>query len=332
MLELVTPVPLMAMWMACVFLIGLAVGSGLNVFIFRIPNRCSVLWPSSHCFHCFQKIRWHDNIPILGYWLLRGKCRKCKAPFSASYFGVEIGTGVLFLAAFYVLVVMNWMRFPMIQSIRPLFLLGAIPVEIWLWFLVIAILIAFSIIVFQISRMQRPIPASIGVTACVMVAGFTLAYPWPWPNAETDVLVNLNRQSQGLNDVMPGLQLAPWKPAYRYEQRTLLTSNPTVPIVTLPKLGIPDGIITLLLGGGFMIVGIRILGLLRIDRIVEFDTGMRLILIAWGGLFGWQAATLLLLLVSLVPIAAGKRVALLPWVVLIAWPWVGRLFRMIGLV
>jgi leader peptidase (prepilin peptidase)/N-methyltransferase len=79
-------------------LLGLAVGSFLNVCIHRIPRAQSLLHPGSRCPRCGYALRWFDNIPILSYVLLRGRCRKCRAPISIRYPIVEIVTMALFLA------------------------------------------------------------------------------------------------------------------------------------------------------------------------------------------------------------------------------------------
>ena len=85
-----------------VFVLGCAVGSFLNVLIWRFPRGLSVSVPRrSFCPHCERPIRSSDNIPILSYLLLRGKCRHCGAPISGRYPLVEALTGVL-LAALYV--------------------------------------------------------------------------------------------------------------------------------------------------------------------------------------------------------------------------------------
>lgn len=83
-----------------VFLFGLVVGSFLNVCILRIPERKSVVLPSSACPKCGAHIRPYDNIPVLSYLILRGKCRKCKARISPMYPLVELLTGVLFLGCY----------------------------------------------------------------------------------------------------------------------------------------------------------------------------------------------------------------------------------------
>ncbi len=68
---------------------GAIVGSFLNVCIFRLPNKESIIWPGSHCPHCKKPIKFYDNIPIISYLLLRGKCRQCHGSISFQYPLVE---------------------------------------------------------------------------------------------------------------------------------------------------------------------------------------------------------------------------------------------------
>src|SRR5215207_5132950 len=82
-------------------LFGLVVGSFLNVVIHRVPRRESIVWPASHCPHCGEPIRPGDNVPLISYLLLRGRCRNCKEPISLRYPAVEALTGLLFGAASY---------------------------------------------------------------------------------------------------------------------------------------------------------------------------------------------------------------------------------------
>lgn len=79
-----------------VFVLGACMGSFLNVCIYRIPVGESVITPRSHCTHCLKTIAWYDNIPMLSYVVLRGKCRHCSAKFSGRYAFVEVLTACLF--------------------------------------------------------------------------------------------------------------------------------------------------------------------------------------------------------------------------------------------
>ena len=83
-----------------VFLLGLIIGSFLNVCILRIPRAESVVLPSSHCPACSKQIKPYDNIPVLSWILLRGRCRACKARISPLYPTVELITGLLFVACY----------------------------------------------------------------------------------------------------------------------------------------------------------------------------------------------------------------------------------------
>jgi leader peptidase (prepilin peptidase)/N-methyltransferase len=97
-IHLVAPPTLIAI---IVFLFGLIIGSFLNVCILRIPGGKSIVLPSSACPKCGAPIRPYDNIPVLSWLFLRGKCRACKTPISPMYPVVELLTGLLFLACFY---------------------------------------------------------------------------------------------------------------------------------------------------------------------------------------------------------------------------------------
>lgn len=83
-----------------IFILGLIVGSFLNVCIYRIPRRESVISPRSHCVSCGKTIPWYDNIPLLSFLLLNGRCRFCKARISFIYFTVELLTALLCLLIF----------------------------------------------------------------------------------------------------------------------------------------------------------------------------------------------------------------------------------------
>lgn len=81
-------------------LVGLALGSFMNVCIYRIPLEKSIIRPSSSCPNCGKKIRFYDNIPLISYLLLLGRCRHCHHPISWRYPAIEAITGLLSLALF----------------------------------------------------------------------------------------------------------------------------------------------------------------------------------------------------------------------------------------
>ena len=83
------------------FAMGACIASFLNVVIWRVPRGESIVNPPSHCPQCNAAIKWHQNIPILSWLALRGKCANCKAPISPRYILIETLGGVLFLAAFW---------------------------------------------------------------------------------------------------------------------------------------------------------------------------------------------------------------------------------------
>lgn len=80
--------------------LGAIIGSFLNVCIYRIPMELSVSRPRSHCFSCGKTIPWYHNIPVLTWFILRGKCSNCEAPISFRYPAIEALTAILFLAVF----------------------------------------------------------------------------------------------------------------------------------------------------------------------------------------------------------------------------------------
>ncbi len=84
-----------------VFAPALAVGSFLNVLVARLPERRSLVRPRSACLSCAREIAWYDNVPLVSYVALRGRCRACGAPIGVRYVVVELGTAVLAAACFF---------------------------------------------------------------------------------------------------------------------------------------------------------------------------------------------------------------------------------------
>ncbi len=125
-----------------VFTLGASIGSFLNVCIYRLPRRQSLVRPKSRCPRCLVPIRPRDNLPVLGWMVLRGRCRSCSLPISARYPAVEAIVGILFVAA----------AFAEIQGApveRPLFLSVTLVASYWL---LAALLVMSGFIVFDIGR------------------------------------------------------------------------------------------------------------------------------------------------------------------------------------
>lgn len=95
--------------------LGLAIGSFLNVCIHRVPRGESVVSPGSRCPACRRPIRWYDNLPLLGYVLLGGRCRACDTRFSIEYPLVEAATAAMFLLLYW------WYGWQPLLAVRWLF-------------------------------------------------------------------------------------------------------------------------------------------------------------------------------------------------------------------
>lgn len=81
-------------------LFGACIGSFLNVCIYRLPRRESLMWPASRCTSCQRALAWYENVPILGWLTLRGRCRTCHAGISVMYPVVEATTAVIFVSGY----------------------------------------------------------------------------------------------------------------------------------------------------------------------------------------------------------------------------------------
>lgn len=135
------------------FMLGACVASFLNVVIWRAPRGESVVFPPSHCPKCSSRIRWWQNIPILSWLALRGKCANCKMPISPRYILIEFLGALLFVAAFW-----KWQG-----SIETIFM--------WIW---IALMIAGSFIDFD--HKLLPDFTTVGGMVLGLIYGAILSY------------------------------------------------------------------------------------------------------------------------------------------------------------
>jgi leader peptidase (prepilin peptidase)/N-methyltransferase len=175
-------------WLVLLFGVGACLGSFLNVCIYRIPLEKSILWPGSRCGHCLQPIRWYDNIPLLSYWLLRGRCRSCGSRFSMRYFLIELLTGLSFAGLFYLEVVENIHQFPALQDMRAHLDKGLLPPGVaWIVWGHHALLVCFLIVASFCDLDHREIPLSITIPGALLGLAGAVLWPWPWPHAAGQV-------------------------------------------------------------------------------------------------------------------------------------------------
>ncbi len=191
-------------WVGFVFLIGAAVGSFLNVCVARLPFEKSILWPGSRCGRCLQPIRARDNLPLLGYWLLRGRCRSCGQTFSISYFFVELFTACAFAGLFYLEIIRNVLDLPFLRQRAAEIEWGLLPWQAWAVFGFHAVLLGFLITVSLCDVQYMEVPLS--VTVCGTIVGLIGAtlFPWPFPAGAGPILPRVRMALLAPTPPVPG--------------------------------------------------------------------------------------------------------------------------------
>jgi leader peptidase (prepilin peptidase)/N-methyltransferase len=161
-------------------LLGLIAGSFLNVVIHRVPRRQSVVWPASHCPACGESIEPRDNVPLLSYVLLRGRCRNCNARISPRYPLVEALTGILFAGAAYEF----GLGLELLSALALVLVLVALAVtDLEHRLLPNAIVGPAALIGFTLSVLESPERWWIYVVSALAVAGGSSRWPLPTPAA-----------------------------------------------------------------------------------------------------------------------------------------------------
>ncbi len=144
--------------------LGFVVGSFLNVCIYRLPRGQSVAWPASYCIACCRTLCWFENVPVISWLLLRGRCRTCGERISAIYPAVEFVTPVLFLLEYWQL---GW---------QPL--------------LVVRLLFACAMVVlFVVDLQHRVLPNVITLPGVVVGLGLSVVFEPGWRDASIGVLI-----------------------------------------------------------------------------------------------------------------------------------------------
>ncbi len=180
--HLLTDYPWLLVFFA--FALGTIIGSYLNVCIYRLPLEKSLFWPGSRCSSCLSPIHWYDNLPIISYLRLSGRCRVCGVSYSARYFWVEFLTGAVFAGLFYLEVVENahgigslWLNREAFEHAGKYALQVRLMV-VWLChaaFLSLLIVATFT----DIDHWEIPLTITIFGTLLGIVVG--TVFPWPWP-------------------------------------------------------------------------------------------------------------------------------------------------------
>ncbi len=315
-------------WVGFVFVIGAIVGSFLNVCVARLPFEKSLLWPGSRCGRCFQPIRARDNIPILGWWLLRGRCRKCGQPFSVTYSLVELFTACAFAGLFYLEIGRNVLDLPFLRQPQVQFDIewGMIPWQAWVVFVWHATLLSFLLTTSLCDLQYLEVP--LGVTVCGTLVGLigSAFLAWPFPAAYGPV-----PQAPGWPRpfIEPGLYPWPiWPP----------TQLPTWLAPGSWQLGLATGLAGALAG---MITLRAVRFLFGLGRGKEgMGIGDADVMMMAGAFIGWQPiliaffvgvfAALFFGVIQLIrrgdqALAFGPALAVGALVTLLAWPVIGRL-------
>jgi leader peptidase (prepilin peptidase) / N-methyltransferase len=325
------------------FLLGAAVGSFLNVCIYRVPLGKSLLWPGSRCGHCFQEVRLKDNIPLVSYWVLRGRCRTCGAPFSVRYFLVELLTAVAFVALYLLEIGLNVQHLPVWPSGGfAYFDLAQAPPHSWEFFVVHVVLACFLIVAAGCLLDRGRLPDSIAVTGTLAGLIAAVAFPWPYPQPLDVALVNPSaprptlavdggslgnpwRGAMPRDDSWSGAPLSP-RPGF-YPWPVWGPPPPVLPAGSW-QLGLVSGLAGALAGG----CSVRLLAL--IPR--KAPTGAAGLAMLAGAFLGWQPILVAVVLALAVALPLARRCRVLPLgpclvpaivVVWFGWSWIGPAVR-----
>jgi leader peptidase (prepilin peptidase)/N-methyltransferase len=171
------------LWLALVFVLGICAGGVIASCFARLPLEKSLLWPGPRCGRCLQPIRWLDNVPILGYVLLRGRCRTCGARIPWRYPAIELLTGLLFAGLYYLEVDRNLLELPYLRMHQRDIAAGHVPAAAWAVFGCHAVLVSFLLLTSLCDLDDMAIPLSITLTGTLIGLTCSTLFPWPFPDA-----------------------------------------------------------------------------------------------------------------------------------------------------
>lgn len=334
------------------FVLGSAVGSFLNVVIYRLPRGKNLLWPSSRCGHCLTPLRLWDNIPLLSYWLLRGRCRYCGVSFSMRYFWVELLTGGTFAALYALEIGQNLHGYQIWEAGGFYYLTaGLFPPHSWPYFVAHVLLASLLICAGACILEQGTFPRGLALTGAVLGVLWSGLYPWPAPMRSENVLY----LSQEPSD--PNLAGPPGQPGW-FRQGLMPAHRSWAHHANSPRLGfvpwpvwgpLPFGWsagelrLGLLTGLAGILVGTALLRLVHalhafLGRPALLGSAPSRLILVSGGFLGWQPTivALALALVLREPLARNVRLSrrafsLALWGALLicwlGWAWLGAMLR-----
>jgi leader peptidase (prepilin peptidase)/N-methyltransferase len=171
------------LWVVLVFAAGACVGSFVNYCFYRLPLEKSILWPGPRCGLCLQPIRWYDNIPLVSYLVLRGRCRTCGGPIPARHFAVELLTGLMLAGLFYGEVGRNLLDLKYLRLQQAAIAAGQVPAEAWAVFVCHAVLVSFLLLTSLCDLDDMAIPLPITITGTLIGLSCSTLFAWPFPSA-----------------------------------------------------------------------------------------------------------------------------------------------------
>ncbi len=311
------------------FLLGSTVGSFLNVCIVRLPQGRSLVRPASCCGQCGKPIRWQDNIPLISYWQLRGRCHACGAPFSMRYFWIEFLTGLLFVVIFHLEIGRNIHHFEVwswYEDDYQFVLTRIFDPQQWLFFSTHAVLGCLLIVATMCMWEHGRVPWRVTAAGVLLGLLAALLFPWPWPDQASPAVVDSTHWVPGSAGwpmrnapVFPGGPYVGAMPSAHPWWRGNLT--PHQGLYSWPVWGpLPDELavgsrrLGLATGLAGIIAGAVSMGLVRL----VCNAGMGTSMMGWGetsllamagGFLGWQ------------PTSFAVLAALVPGLATVTWEW-----------
>lgn len=309
------------LWFLFALLTGAAIGSFINVCVDRLTYEKSLLWPNSRCSACLRPVRWYDNLPILSYLILGGKCRSCHAPFGLRVLIVELITPLAFAFILYMEAVHNSLGLRLFQRVQPSPYSLVIPLHH-------AILFAFLFTASLCDLIEMEIPLTVTVPGTLMGLILSTLSPWPLP---------------GMVPTVPPKGIPPWEP-------------PAIGVHAWPVwYPLPDwlpagswqlGLLTGLAGAVTGMATLRVVAwLFKVGRGIDgLGVGDADLMMMVGAFLGWQPVVLaffvavgpafIFALVQLAtrgnqPLPFGPSLALGAMITALFWPSVGQSFALL---